>query len=220
MNTHENTNCNCGNCDSNGVVTEYDKHGRVTRVEDFNYQQMEDSLTNCFKNVLKALPDNDEREGLIDTPRRVAKAYCEFFGGYTPIVFQLRDFDSGYGGLIVRKRIPFVAFCEHHICPFPGTIDFAYIPNGKVLGLSKIIRFMQHYTKRLWIQEDMTDFLIDEFMRLVEPLGAAIIVEACHTCESYRGVKQPDVPTLTAAVRGIFVEQKELETKFFTLVGR
>jgi len=205
---------------NNGFINGLDKCGRVIAREEFDYTQMENELTMCFRDVLSVLPDNPNREGLIDTPRRVARAYREFFKGYTPITFELRDFESGYDGLIVRKKIPFVAFCEHHVCPFPGTIDFAYIPNGKVLGLSKIIRFMQHYTSRLWIQEDMTTFLIDKFMEVVEPKGAAIIVEACHTCESYRGVKEPNVPTITAAVRGVFMHEPGLEARFYSLVGR
>lgn len=205
---------------NNGFINGLDNQGRVLVREEFDYNQMICELTDCFKEVLKVMPDNPEREGLIDTPKRVAKAYAEFFKGYAPMTFELRDFESGYGGLIVRKQIPFVAFCEHHMCPFPGTIDFAYIPDGKVLGLSKIIRFMQHFTSRLWIQEDMTTYLIDKFMEIVEPKGAAIIVEACHTCESYRGVKEANVPTITAAVRGVFEHEPGLEARFYQLVGR
>ncbi|MFA5394914.1 MAG: GTP cyclohydrolase I FolE [Methanogenium sp.] len=202
------------------AVKHTDDRGRIITVDNFDYRKMEDEITTLFRDVLDSMPDNAAREGLQETPRRVARAYCEFFRGYSSLPFEPKDFDSGYDGLIVRKHIPFVAHCEHHICPFPGIIDFAYVPAGKVLGLSKIIRFMQHYTSRLWIQEDMTNFLIDEFMKLVEPKGAAIIVEACHSCEGYRGVREPNVPTITAAVRGIFAEDKILEGKFYTLVGR
>lgn len=188
--------------------------------ESWNFEDMENELTRLFSEILLVLPDDAHREGLVDTPRRVAKAYSEFFRGYQPINFCMRDFETSYTGFVVRKRIPFVAHCEHHICPFPGFIDFAYIPGDRVLGLSKIIRFMQHYASRLWTQEDMTEFLIDEFCRIVEPKGAAIIVEACHSCEGYRGVREPNVPTITAAVRGLFLEKPELEEKFYMLVGR
>lgn len=177
-------------------------------------------LQKAFEWVIDILPEDPKREGLRATPMRVAKAYAEFFRGYNDIDFKVTDFESQYGGLVIRKRIPFIAHCEHHICPFPGHIDFAYVPNGRVLGLSKIIRFMQHHCARLWTQEDMTEFLINEFMKLVEPEGAAIIVEACHSCEGHRGVREPDVPTITAAVRGCFTEDNGLEEKFYKLVGR
>lgn len=181
----------------------------------------EKELEEHFRSIIKLIePDTWDRPELDDTPRRVAKAYTEFFRGYEELPFNMTDFTSGYGGMVVRSAIPFVAHCEHHICPFEGTIDFAYIPDGKILGLSKIIRFMQHYSSRLWTQEDMTDFLIDEFCSLVEPAGAAIIVQACHSCEGHRGVKTPNVPTITAAVRGLFSTDKLLEEKFYQLANR
>lgn len=169
--------------------------------------------------ILEELGEDLSRPGLVDTPDRVARAYAEMFKGYGDMDFEMRTFPSNYTGIIYRKGIPFTSYCEHHIAPFAGFIDFAYIPDGKVVGISKIIRFMQHHTARLWIQEDLTTFLIDEFMKILSPKGVAIVVEAYHTCEANRGVKTPNVLTGTAQVRGLF-EDPEMEQKFLRLIGR
>lgn len=185
-----------------------------------NTEEKESIMEGLFGKFLAVTGDDPAREGLIETPGRMARAYSELLRGYGEPDFVLKTFTSPYEGLVVRKGIPFVAHCEHHVCPFPGTIDFAYIPNGRVLGLSKIIRFMQHYAARLWTQEDMTMFLMDKFEELVKPAGCAIVIEACHSCEGNRGVRESNVPTITAERRGTFVDHPELEEKFYKLVGR
>ena len=125
-----------------------------------------------IKNILKEIGEDTGREGLIETPARVARAYKEWFKGYTKPEFVMKAFTSDYSGMLIRKSIPFQSFCEHHIAMYQGIIDFAYIPDGKVLGISKIVRYMQHYSAKLTIQEDLTDDLIDGFCKIVQPKGA------------------------------------------------
>lgn len=178
-----------------------------------------DRIADSVYEIIEAIGDDPDREGVEDTPLRVARAYMEMFRGYREPDFNVRTFSSPYKGIIFKTGIPFTAHCEHHMCPFTGSIDFAYIPDGEVIGISKIIRLMQWGTSRLWIQEDMTDFLIDKFVGIVEPAGAAIIVKGYHTCEGNRGVRVPGVPTITSSVRGVFAEDPLLEQKFYTMVS-
>lgn len=170
-----------------------------------------------IKEILRMIGENPDREGVIETPQRVARAYKEWFKGYGEPDFVMKTFTSDYSGMLVRKQIPFQSHCEHHIAMYSGFIDFGYIPNGKVLGISKIIRFMQHYSSRLTIQEDLTDMLINKFCEIVKPKGAIIIIEASHSCEGTRGVKVPNVPTITSAVRGNFEDMKTKE-EFLKLI--
>lgn len=169
--------------------------------------------------LLTSLGEDVTRPGLLETPQRVARAYKEWFRGYSPIPFTISTFPSKYTGIVKRKGIPFQSFCEHHMAMYRGTIDFGYIPNGEVIGLSKIPRLFQHYSAKLTIQEELTDDLIDKFYALFtdkEPLGAIIVVTANHSCESSRGVKV-DVPTITSSVRGVFAEKLSPREEFLNL---
>jgi len=168
--------------------------------------------------ILKEIGDDPNREGLKETPKRVAKAYKEWFRGYSKPDFKMKIFTSNYSGMLVRKQIPFQSFCEHHIAMYTGFIDFGYIPNGKVVGISKIVRFMQHYSARLTIQEDLTDMLIDKFCDIIKPKGAIIIIKANHSCEGTRGVKVPNVPTITSAIRGVFETNQKARDEFLSLI--
>ncbi|MDP3900670.1 MAG: GTP cyclohydrolase I FolE [bacterium] len=179
---------------------------------------MEDNrIADKIREIIYMIGDNPERSGLIETPLRVESAYKEWFKGYREPDFEMKTFDSKYSGIITRKQIPFQSFCEHHMAIYTGFIDFGYMPNGNVLGISKIIRFFQHYSARLTIQEDLTDFLIDKFYNIVKPKGAVIIIRAFHTCEGSRGVRVPNVTTITSSVRGSFMEDSILN-EFLSLI--
>uniref|UniRef100_A0A6M3JKS8 GTP cyclohydrolase I n=1 Tax=viral metagenome TaxID=1070528 RepID=A0A6M3JKS8_9ZZZZ len=167
--------------------------------------------------ILELIGEDPKREGLKDTPKRVAKAYREWFKGYTtPPNYKL--FKSNYKGILARKEIPFISHCEHHISIYTGFINFGYIPNGKVTGISKIIRRFQHLSSRLTIQENLTDLLIDDFIEEIKPKGAIITLSACHTCEGTRGIKVPNVPTITSSVRGVFEKDTSARQEFFELI--
>ena len=177
-------------------------------------------LAKHFQALIKAIGDNPNRAGLKDTPKRMEKAYAEWFKGYRKPDFNFTTFDNKYRGMVVRKAIPFQSFCEHHLARYHGTIDFAYIPNGEMVGLSKIPRLLQHYSARLTVQEDLTDFLIDKFNSFFskKPLGTFIIIKGRHSCESTRGVKV-DALTITSSVRGVFEEQPHAKQEALQLLA-
>lgn len=170
--------------------------------------------------LLELIGEDSKRDGLLDTPRRVADAYTEWFRGYQAPTFNITSFPSKYTGIVARRGIPFQSFCEHHMAMYKGTIDFGYIPNGFVVGISKIPRLFQHYSAKLTIQEELTDDLLNKFYEqfpaVKKPLGAIIIITANHTCESSRGVKV-DVPTTTSSVRGVFAEKLSPREEFLSL---
>ncbi|MBI4114467.1 MAG: GTP cyclohydrolase I [Candidatus Niyogibacteria bacterium] len=165
--------------------------------------------------ILQAIGEDRKRPGLRDTPERVVRAWKEWTRGYQKFPREIKTFPTDYDGLIIRKGIPFFSFCEHHLAPYTGLLDFGYIPKGKVVGISKIIRFFRHYCARLSIQEDLTKDIIGKFEKIVEPKGSIIRMSANHTCESTRGVTQNGVPTITFYSTGIFKKDPALVTEFF-----
>lgn len=179
-------------------------------------------LEKRFKEILEIIGEDPTREGLVETPMRIAKAYTEWFRGYTEGP-KYKLFTSKYSGIVIKKNIPFTSFCEHHVAMYNGFINFGYIPNGKVTGISKIIRRFQHISSKLTIQEDLTEELIDDFYSKVQPKGCIIIVEALHSCEGSRGVKVPNVPTITSSVRGNFLKPEAGKTpkeEFLRIIGK
>jgi GTP cyclohydrolase I len=160
------------------------------------------------KLVLKGIGENTEREGLIDTPRRVADMCEEIFSGINqdPSATIKTMFDENHDEIIIIKDIPFYSICEHHLIPFVGKIHVAYMPNtkGQIVGLSKITRLFDIITKRPQVQERLTTIAANTLMEKLEARAVMVIVEAEHLCMSMRGVKKPKTITVTSAVRGLF----------------
>lgn len=175
-------------------------------------------VTRLIEKLLKEIGDNPDREGLLETPERVAKAYNEWFRGYGPVDFDVKRFTTKYEGLIVRPGIPFQSFCEHHMARYAGVIHFAYIPNGSCIGLSKIIRLAQHWTAKLSIQEDLTDEILANYQMILGTDDVAVVISALHSCESTRGVKVSNVPTMTAKLSGRFMTEPMLRDEFYKLI--
>lgn len=181
--------------------------------------------------LLSTIPHEDpKREGLLDTPYRVAKMYNEIFGGYEmdPLeilnkTFAVDDEDDDAGlyqqGIVVVKDIPFYSHCEHHMVPFIGKVWVAYIPTKKVVGLSKIARLVECYARRLQIQERMTTQIADALVEALHPLGVMVVIEAEHLCMAMRGVKKPGTNTVTSAVRGVFAEDSAARAECMSLFG-
>jgi GTP cyclohydrolase IA len=168
--------------------------------------------------------DDPSREGLLDTPARVTKAYGELFAGYEQ---DARDVLSktfkevgGYDDLVLVKGIPFYAHCEHHMVPFFGKAHIAYLPHDGVVGLSKLARLVEVYARRLQTQETMTAQIIDAINENLGPRGAAVMLEAEHMCMTMRGVKAHDVLTVTHRFTGVFAEDRVEQDRFFAMVGR
>ncbi len=178
----------------------------------------QEQISEAVKNILIAIGEDPSRAGLVDTPNRVARAWKEMTRGNNEFPDSISTFPSEFSGIIFRPGISFSSICEHHLLPYIGTIDFAYIPNGKVIGISKIIRLFRHYTAKLSIQEDLTGSLIKKFDELVQPKGCAIRMNAMHSCESTRGVVQHGVPTITFSFSGCFKNDKPLADQFLQLL--
>ncbi len=165
--------------------------------------------------------DDPSREGLLDTPKRVTKAYKEFFGGYDdcPIEALSRTFDevSGYDDIVMLRDIDFASHCEHHMVPFIGKAHIAYYPTNSVVGISKLARVVDIFAKRLQTQETMTAQIATAIEDVLKPRGVAVMLEAEHQCMSMRGVSKQNVSTITTQFGGIFEDDAEQRTRFMSL---
>lgn len=166
--------------------------------------------------------DNPNREGLLDTPRRVTKAYGEFFAGYDqdPKEILERTFKEvgGYDDIVLVKDIPFSSHCEHHMVPFVGKAHIAYLPHDGVVGISKLARLVEVFARRLQVQENLTAQIIDAINEHLNPRGAAVMLEAEHMCMSMRGVRAHGATTVTQRFTGVFAEEKSEQDRFFQMV--
>jgi GTP cyclohydrolase IA len=169
----------------------------------------------AIKTIIRYVGDNPNREGLRDTPKRVRKFYDEWFLNKEEI--STTTFSEKYNNMVIVKNIPFYSFCEHHILPFTGTLSIGYIPDGKVLGLSKLIRIVKKYTKRLQIQERIGKQIADEIEKVVQVRGVMVVIEAEHLCMSMRGVESPGHNTITSEIRGLF-KKMEARSEFLQLI--
>jgi GTP cyclohydrolase IA len=166
-------------------------------------------IEEAVKMILEAVGEDPEREGLLETPKRVARMYDEIFSGLNqdPKEYFETVFGEEHEEMVLVKDIPFYSMCEHHLVPFFGKAHVAYIPkNGKVTGLSKLARAVEAISKRPQLQERITAHVADSIMETLEPHGAMVVVEAEHMCMTMRGVKKPGAQTVTSAVRGVFAE--------------
>lgn len=166
--------------------------------------------------------DDPEREGLLDTPARVAKAYRELFGGYgeDPKEVLGRTFEevAGYDDIVVVKDISFHSHCEHHMVPIIGKAHVAYLPDGRVLGLSKIARVIDIFARRLQTQESMTAQVAHSIQEALEPRGVAVLIEAEHMCMAMRGIRKQGSTTLTTTFTGCFNDDPQEQMRFMTLI--
>jgi len=179
---------------------------------------------NAIRTLLRYAGDDPMREGLLDTPKRVAKAYSEWFGGYgqDPHDVLSRTFSesNGYDEIILLSNIDFQSHCEHHMVPIIGVAHVGYLPKDKVVGISKLARVVELYSKRLQIQEKMTRQIADAISEVLDPLGVAVVVEAKHHCMTTRGVRKSNVVMTTSAMYGRFRENPETRAEFLALVER
>ena len=166
--------------------------------------------------------DDPAREGLLDTPRRVTKAYKEFFAGYheDPATILSKTFKDvgGYDDIVLVKDIPFSSHCEHHMVPFFGKAHIAYLPHDGVVGISKLARLVEVFSKRLQVQEVLTAQIIDAINEHLNPRGAAVMLEAEHMCMSIRGVRAHVAQTVTQRFTGVFAEETSEQDRFFQMV--
>ena len=159
----------------------------------------------AVRELLLAVGEDPDREGLIRTPNRVARAYGELFAGLAedPRRHLGTVFTADYDEVVVLRDIPFASMCEHHLLPFTGRAHVAYLPNGKVVGLSKLARLVEGYARRPQIQEQLTVQICEALMEALDPKGAAVVVEAVHSCMTVRGVKKTGATMITSCLRGL-----------------
>ena len=173
------------------------------------------------REILKLLGEDPQREGLIKTPERVAKSLQFLTQGYSQNgtqIIQSAIFDEKYQQMVLVKDIELYSMCEHHMLPFIGKCHVAYIPNGKITGLSKIARIVETYARRLQVQERLTVQIRDCIVDALKPLGVAVVIEAMHTCMSLRGVQKSNAITTTSAFSGIFLSSARTRNEFLNLI--
>ena len=179
-----------------------------------------EKIEQAVRLLLEGMGEDVNREGLIDTPDRIARMYEEIYGGMEEdaATHLSRTFTVDSSEMVVEKDITFYSTCEHHFMPFYGKAHIAYIPDGKVVGLSKLARTVEVYAKRPQIQEQLTAQIADALMEYLKPQGAMVMLEAEHMCMTMRGVKKPGSRTVTFVTRGVFEQDERLQRQFFELV--
>ncbi|MCI0583352.1 MAG: GTP cyclohydrolase I FolE [Chloroflexi bacterium] len=180
-------------------------------------------VEDAVRDILVEIGEDPGREGLIGTPDRVHRMYAELTAGYHVDPERLLNgaiYDVGYSEMVVVKDVPFYSLCEHHLLPFFGTASVAYIPRGRVVGLSKIPRIVEMYARRLQVQERMTQQIADFLDERLAPQGVGVVVEANHLCAVMRGIRKPGTIMTTSAVLGLFRTRDRTRAEFFSHLAR
>jgi GTP cyclohydrolase IA len=174
----------------------------------------------AVRELLLAIGEDPDREGLRETPRRIAQMYEEIFSGLTadPAEFLKVSFDEGHDEMVILRDVPFYSVCEHHLLPFHGKAHVGYIPRGNIVGISKIARVVEAFAKRPQVQERLTCEIAESIFQHLQPDGVAVVVEAEHLCMTMRGVRKPGSSVITSAVRGTFESSAVTRSEFLALV--
>ena len=191
--------------------------------EDLYDDKVTSEISVHVKEILRLLGEDPEREGLVKTPERVAKSLQFLTQGYAQNgieIIRQAVFDEEYKQMVIVKDIELYSMCEHHMLPFIGKAHVAYIPDGKITGLSKIARVVDTYARRLQVQERLTVQIRNSIDESLHPLGVAVVIEALHTCMSMRGVQKSNAITTTSAFSGIFLSSARTRNEFLNLIGK
>lgn len=175
----------------------------------------------AVREILLAIGEDPDRDGLVDTPMRVARMYAEVFAGLEvdAQTVSMVTFPENHSEMVILRDIAFASFCEHHLLPFTGMVHIGYIPNGRIVGLSKLARLVETFAHRPQVQERLASNIADTLMETLQPDGVAVLIEATHTCMTIRGVQKPGATMVTSAVRGGFRNRPATRAEFFALVG-
>jgi GTP cyclohydrolase I len=181
----------------------------------------QDKIKKAVISIIEAIGEDRTREGLKDTPNRIAEMYADIFSGlYENAEEHLKvGFEEGHEEMVIAKNIPFYSMCEHHFLPFHGMAHIGYIPNGRVVGASKLSRVVEVFARRPQLQERLTTQIADTIVKVLEPRGVAVIMEAEHLCMTMRGVRKPGSKIVTSAMRGLFRQRAATRAEFLTLVS-
>jgi GTP cyclohydrolase IA len=200
-------------CDGEG---EFDELMAATDADGFDLPRIERAV----REILLAIGEDPEREGLLRTPERVAKSLEELFSGLRedPRRHLKVTFDEQHREMVVLRDIPFASACEHHLLPFTGKAHIGYIPEGRVVGLSKLARLVEGYARRPQVQERLTSEIANAIMEELHPDGCGVVIEAVHTCMTIRGVQKPGAVMITSAMRGGFRRRPETRSEFLSII--
>jgi GTP cyclohydrolase I len=206
----------------NGKITGHHE----TDIDEPHMPEIESAVTekleSIVNNLLIEIGENPEREGLIKTPLRVAKAYKYLTQGYEQDIDTILNgaiFNECYNEIVIVKDIDFFSLCEHHLLPFYGKCHIAYIPNNKIVGLSKIPRIVEMFSRRLQVQERMTKQIGDALFKALDPMGVAVVIEARHLCMMMRGVEKQNSKATTSNMLGVFKTNEKTRSEFLKLIG-
>jgi len=182
----------------------------------------QEKIAQAITLLLEAVGEDPRREGLRETPQRMARMYAELFAGLRtdPRDVLRVGFEENHQEMVLLRDIAFTSLCEHHFLPFYGHAHVAYIPNGRVVGLSKLARVVEGYAQRPQLQERLTSQIVDALMDVLQPAGAAVVIEAEHMCLAMRGAKKPGSTMITSATRGAFRERQATRLEFLALIGK
>lgn len=184
----------------------------------------QDKVKQAIASIIQAIGENPHRQGIKDTPKRVAEMYAELFSGLNidPKSFLTVDFEEGYEEMVILRDIPFYSMCEHHLLPFYGTAHVGYIPSsgGRVVGVSKLARVVEICARRPQLQERMTQQIADAIFEALQPLGVGVVIQAEHLCMIMRGIKKPGATVVTSSVRGNFRSKVATRSEFLSLIYR
>ena len=196
---------------------------KIKNLNKIKIKPTREEVKEAVKTLIKWAGDDPDREGLIETPDRVIKAYENFFAGYNndPREILSKEFQEvdGYDEMIVLKDIRLESHCEHHLVPFIGTAHIGYIPKNKVVGLSKLARVVEVFSKRLQIQEKLTAQIANSIDEVLQPKGVGVIIEASHLCISTRGIHKTDSRMVTSRMLGIFRNNSDTRREFLNIIG-
>jgi GTP cyclohydrolase IA len=188
------------------------------KIEQPTFEEAEEAV----RTLIRWAGDDPNREGLIGTPNRVVRAYQEFFAGYEedPVRMLQRTFEEteGYDEMVILKNIRIESHCEHHMVPIIGKAHIAYLPNSRVVGISKLARLLEAYAKRLQIQEKLTAQVANSLQEILEPHGVAVVIEAAHQCMTTRGIRKPGVNMITSRMLGAFRDNPETRREFLSMI--
>lgn len=219
-----------GHLNGNGsALADFDEHEYETlivpgrgKLEGVSYAS-DPRIEGAVREILHGIGEQPDREGLLKTPARVAKMYAELTAGYhidPEALINEAVFSVSYDEMVLVKSIDFYSLCEHHMLPFMGQVHVAYIPNGKVVGLSKIPRIVEMFARRLQVQERMTVQIADFINAHLEPTGVAVVAEGVHMCSVMRGVKKANASMVTSAMRGVFRDDPKTRAEFMAHINR
>ena len=196
-------------------------HNKTFKVYNLSKEQELD-FQNAVKTMMLHVGEDPSREGLLETPKRVKKAYEFIYGGYKENPKEILEkalFTSSNDEMVLIKDIEFYSTCEHHLLPIIGRVHVAYIPDGKVVGLSKIPRVVNVFARRMQIQEQLTEQIADAIMDTITPKGVAVVIQARHMCMEMRGVEKINSTTTSSALRGLFKRDEKTRSEFFSLIN-